>query len=122
MEVKNYTSSYIPLSLTMPNPNPNPQVELQELTSLLERLSLATNSSSDGSSIMEAQDDVQYKLDFDLNNPYEVTKEDVWDVLGCIGGNFNVSDDDCEGEECEVEPIPSYGDLQSNFGTIKRYM
>jgi len=31
-------------------------------------------------------------------------------------------DDDCEGEECEVEPIPSYSDLQSSFGTIRRYM
>jgi hypothetical protein len=29
------------------------------------------------------------------------------------------SDDDCEGEECEVEPIPSYSDLQSSFGTIR---
>ena len=40
-------------------------------------------------------------------NPYEVTDEDVWDVLGSIGGTSNVWDDDCEGEECEVEPIPS---------------
>jgi hypothetical protein len=31
-------------------------------------------------------------------------------------------DDDCEGEECEMEPIPSYRDLQSSFGTIRRYM
>jgi hypothetical protein len=98
---------------------PNPQVELQELTRLLERLSLATNRSSDG---MEAQEYVQYELDFDLNNPYEVTEEDVWNVLGSIGGTSNVSDDDCEGEECEVEPIPSYSDLQSSFGTIRRYM
>jgi hypothetical protein len=37
-------------------------------------------------------------------------------------GLLNVSDDDCEGEECEVEPIPSYNDLQSSFGTIRRYM
>jgi hypothetical protein len=57
-----------------------------------------------------------------LNNPYEVTDEDVWDVLGSIGGTFNVPDDDCEGEKCEVEPIPSYSDLQSSFGTIRRYM
>jgi hypothetical protein len=84
----------------------NPQVELQELTSLLERLSLATNSSSDGSSRMEAQGYVQYELDFDLNNPYEVAEEDVWDVLGSIGGTSNVSDDECEGEECEVELNP----------------
>ncbi len=36
--------------------------------------------------------------------------------MGCfssIGGTSNVSDDDCEREECEVEPIPSYSDLQS---------
>ena len=71
---------------------------------------------------MEAQEYVQYELDFDLNNPYEVTEEDVWDVLGFIGGTSNVSDDDCEGEDCEVEPIPSYSDLQSSFGTIRRYM
>ena len=57
---------------------------------------------------MEAQEYVQYELGFDLNNPYEVTEEDVWDVLGSIGGTSNVLDDDCEeGEECEVEPIPS---------------
>jgi hypothetical protein len=37
-------------------------------------LSLATNSSSDGSPRMEAQEYVQYELDFDLNNPYEVTE------------------------------------------------
>jgi hypothetical protein len=80
-------------------------------------LSLATNSSSDGSSIMEAQEYVQYELDFDLNNPFEVTEEDVWDVLDSIGGTSNVLDDDCE-----VEPIPSYSDLQSSFGTIRRYM
>jgi hypothetical protein len=94
------------------------------LTSLLETLSLATNSSSDGGSRMEAQEYVQYELDFDLNNPCEVTEEDVWDVLGSIGGTSNVSDDGCEGEECEVEPIPSYSDLQSSFqiGTIRRYM
>jgi len=101
---------------------PNPHVELQELISLLEILSLATNSSSDGSSRMEAQEYVQYELDFVLNNPYEVTEEDVWDVLGSIGGTSNVSYDDCEGEECEVEPIPSCNDLQSNSGTIRRYM
>lgn len=41
MDDKNYASNYIPL-LTHP------------ITSLLERLSLATNSSSDGSSRMEA--------------------------------------------------------------------
>jgi hypothetical protein len=70
---------------------------------------------------MEAQEYVQYELDFDLNNTYEVTEEDVWDVLGFIGGTSNVSDDDCEGEECEVESIPSYSDLQSSFGTIRRY-
>jgi hypothetical protein len=34
---------------------------------------------------MEAQEYVQYELDFDMNNPYEVTEEDVWDVLGSIG-------------------------------------
>jgi hypothetical protein len=42
--------------------------------------------------------------------------------LGSIDGTSNVSDDDCEGEKCEVEPIPSYSDLQSSFGTIRRYM
>jgi hypothetical protein len=57
-----------------------------------------------------------------LNNPYEVTEEDVWDVLGYTGGTSNVSDDDCEREECEVEPIPSYSNLQYRFGTIRRYM
>jgi hypothetical protein len=56
------------------------------------------------------------------SNPYEVTEEDVWDVLGSIGGTSNVLDDDCEGEESEVEPIPSYSDLQSSFGTMRRYM
>jgi hypothetical protein len=71
---------------------------------------------------MEAQQYVQYELDFDLNNPYKVTEEDVWDVLGSIGGTSNVSDDDCEGEECKVEPIPSYSDLQCSFSTIRRYM
>ena len=44
----------------------NPQVELQKLTSILEILRLATNSSSDGSSRMEAQEYVQYELDFEL--------------------------------------------------------
>ena len=48
--------------------------------------------------------------------------EDVWNVLGSIGGTSNVSDDDFEGEECEVEPIPSYNDLQFSFATIKKYM
>jgi hypothetical protein len=57
-----------------------------------------------------------------LDNPYEVTEEDVWDVLGSIGGTSNVSNDDIEGEECEIEPISSYNDLQSSFGTIRRYM
>ena len=47
---------------------------------------------------------------------------DRWDVLGFIGGTSNVSYDDCEGEECEVEPITSYSDLQSSFGTIRGYM
>ena len=28
----------------------------------------------------------------------------------------------CEGEECELEPIPSYSDLQSSFGNIRSYM
>jgi hypothetical protein len=27
-----------------------------------------------------------------------------------------------DGEECDVEPIPSYSDLQYSFGTIRRYM
>jgi hypothetical protein len=81
---------------------PNPQVELQELTSLLEILSLATNNYSDGRSRMEAQEYVQYELDFDLNNPYEVTEEGVWDILGSIGGTSNVSNDDREGEECDT--------------------
>jgi hypothetical protein len=31
----------------------------------------------------------------------------VWDVLSSIGGTSNLSVDDCEGEECEVKPIPS---------------
>ena len=35
----------------------------------------------------------------------KVTKEDVWDVLGSIGGTSHVPDDDCEGEKCEVEPM-----------------
>ena len=43
---------------------------------------------------MEAQEYLQYELDFDLNNPYEITEEDVWDVLGSIGGTSNVSDAD----------------------------
>jgi hypothetical protein len=59
-----------------------------EFTSLLERLSLATNSSSDGSSKMEAQEYVQYESNFDLNNPYEVTEEDVLDVLGLYWWDF----------------------------------
>ena len=36
--------------------------------------------------------------------------------------NYNHNMDDCEGEYCEVEPIPSYSDSQSSFGTIRRYM
>ena len=48
--------------------------------------------------------------------------KDNHSMLGSVGGTSNVSDDDCEVEECEVEPIPSYSDLQSSFGTIRRYM
>ena len=65
---------------------------------------------------------MQYELYFDLNNPYEVIEEDVWDVSGSIGRTSNVSDDDCEREECEVERIPSYSDLQSSWTTIRKYM
>ena len=31
-------------------------------------------------------------------------------------------DHNMEEEECEVEIIPSYSDLQSSFGTNRRYM
>ena len=37
-------------------------------------------------------------------------------------GLLMYGDDDCEGEECEVGPIPSHSDLQSCFGTTRRYM
>ena len=65
---------------------------------------------------------MQYEVDFDFNNPSEVTEEDVWDVLGSIDGTSNVSYDDCDGDEREVDLIPSYSDLQCSFGTIRRYM
>ena len=98
-------------------------MELQELTSLLETLSVATDSSNDGSLRIEAQEYVQYELDFDLNNLFEFIEEDVWDVLGSIcGSTSNALDDDCHGEECELEPIPSHSDLYYSFGSIKKYM
>jgi hypothetical protein len=54
---------------------------------------------------MEAQEYVQYELDFDLNNPYEVTEEDVWDVSGSIGGTSNVSNDDCDERSVRWNPF-----------------
>ena len=42
----------------------------------------------------------------------------------CGGGALELTTLPCEYQlhECEVEPIPSYSDLQSSFGTIRRYM
>ena len=46
----------------------------------------------------------QYELGFDLNNPYEVTEEDVWDVLGSIGGTLST-----QSHHSCVRPSPGNG-------------
>jgi hypothetical protein len=107
------------------NSVPSHGVELEELTSLLEKLSLATQNPFQGvEPSMGASKYVEFELDFDLNNPVEVIEDDVWDVLESnpISEAPHLSDDDYEDQNLEVESICLFSEVQTSFASIQKYL
>ena len=87
MKSKNYIICYLPLLKAHPifllsNLNeiivPSHETKLQHVVVILEGLSLAIDSPSHGTiENIGAQEYVKLEVDFDLNNPYEVTEDDI---------------------------------------------
>ena len=92
---------------------------MQELTTLLEKLSLITSDIQ--VSNMEAGEYVAYELDFDLNNSMEITEDEVWDVIGCDDSNSPNSDEEGK-EQIEVKPVVKFSEVQSCVLTLQIYM
>ena len=54
--------------------------EVDEVGSLLHQLSLLSSDTEDND-VMDAHEFINYEVDFDLNNPYEPTEENILDVM-----------------------------------------
>ena len=93
--------------------------ELQEFTTLLEKLSLITSDIQ--VSNMEASEYVAYEVNFDLNNSMETTKDEVWDVIGCDDLKSPNSYEEGE-EQIKVEPIVKFSEVESCVLTFQTYM
>ena len=71
--------------------------EISEVAALLEQLTLLSSETADDE-VMDAQEFINFECEFDLNNPYEPTDEDIIDSLLFEDQQDNLDEDmvDCD--------------------------
>jgi hypothetical protein len=90
--------------------------EVAEVATLLERLTLLSSQSEEDDT-MDAHEFINFELEFDLNNPYQPTDEDIIDCLSS-------EDQDCDLDEdiVDVDEVVGLNDAECCLETLKKFL
>jgi hypothetical protein len=96
--------------------------EIEEVATVLEQLSLISSETETPN--MNAQEYLNYELEFDLNNPYQPTDEEIIEMLPSQqqGSEHVDSDPDEANPNDVVEEVVSFKDVGSVFQTLKKFL
>ena len=89
--------------------------EIDEVASLLHQLTLLSIDTKE-SEAMNANEYINYELEFDLNNPYKPTDEDILDMI-----SSNHQDNDVD-EVVIMEEVVGVRAVESALETVKKYL
>ena len=91
--------------------------EIDEVGNLLYQLSLLSSHPED-SNVMDAQEFIIFEVDFDLNNSYEPTKEDILDMLP--SEDLEIAIDEVMDDA--VEDVVGFDVAEAAIHTLKRFL
>ena len=96
--------------------------EIEEVAVVLEQLSLI--SSETETLNMNVQEYLNYELEFDLNNPYQLTDEQIIEMLSSQqqGSEHEDSDPDEANPHDIVEEVVGFKDVGSALQTLKKFL
>ena len=96
--------------------------EVKEVADVLEQLSLI--SSKIETPNMNVQEYLNYELEFDLNNPYQPTDEQIFEMLPFQqqGSKHEDSNHDEANPHNIVEEVVGFKDIGSAFQTLKKFL
>ena len=96
--------------------------EVEEVVAVLEQLSLISSETQTPN--MNVQEYLNYKLEFDLNNPYQLIDEQIIEMLPSQqqGSEYEDSDPDEANPHDIVEQVVGFKDVGSALQTLKKFL
>ena len=91
--------------------------EVGEVGNLLHQLSLLSSHPED-SDVMDAQEFINFEVDFDLNNSYEPTEEDILNMLPSEDLEIVVD----EVMDDAIEDVVGFNVVEAAIHTLKRFL
>ena len=91
-------------------------IEIDEVATLLHQLTLLSSDSEVGD-VMKAREYLNYEMEFDLNNPYEPTDEELLDMYSSEHQEVDVDEVMVD----VVEEVVGLSIVERSLETMKKY-